>query len=78
MIPREQIFGNPAAFHSLAEKLNIPVGAELPMVPAVSEASDRGVPFVLSSTANDGNAGAQWKSEIAALAASLWDNANVK
>jgi ATP-binding protein involved in chromosome partitioning len=42
------LFGSTDAFHTVAKELELRVLGELPLVPRISEASDRGTPFVLT------------------------------
>ena len=42
------LFGSTDAFHTTAKELELRVLGELPLVPRISEASDRGTPFMLT------------------------------
>lgn len=42
------LFGSTDAFHMAAKELELRVLGELPLVPRISEASDRGTPFMLT------------------------------
>jgi len=42
------LFGSTDAFHTAAKELELRVLGELPLVPRISEASDRGAPFMLT------------------------------
>ncbi|PSR81324.1 hypothetical protein PHLCEN_2v6403 [Hermanssonia centrifuga] len=42
------LFGSPASFRATASQLGVDVLGELPLVPGVSESSDRGVPYMLT------------------------------
>lgn len=42
------LFGSTDAFHNTAKELELRVLGELPLVPHISEASDRGTPFMLA------------------------------
>jgi ATP-binding protein involved in chromosome partitioning len=42
------LFGSTDAFYTAAKELELRVLGELPLVPRISEASDRGAPFMLT------------------------------
>ena len=42
------LFGSTDAFHAAAKEMELRVLGELPLVPRISEASDRGAPFMLT------------------------------
>ena len=42
------LFGSADAFHTTAKELELRVLGELPLVQRISEASDRGIPFMLT------------------------------
>ncbi|PCH41938.1 nucleoside triphosphate hydrolase protein [Wolfiporia cocos MD-104 SS10] len=67
------LFGSPERFHATAASMGVPVLGALPLVPAVSEASDGGAPFVLAGTStNTEKAGVEWRETMAAVAKSVW------
>ncbi|KAF8875028.1 P-loop containing nucleoside triphosphate hydrolase protein [Gymnopilus junonius] len=78
-IPR-YLFGKPDNFNNVAQKLDVPVLGELPLVEGVSSGADAGYPYVLSSIdavkSSDGEGGLTWRSNMAQVAekvaASLW------
>ena len=45
---QHHLFGSTDAFHAAAKELELRVLGELPLVPRISEASDRGTPFMLT------------------------------
>ncbi|EMD32470.1 hypothetical protein CERSUDRAFT_99547 [Gelatoporia subvermispora B] len=65
------LFGSPDSFRSTAGRLGVDVLGELPLVPAVSQSSDRGIPYALAgrstSDANDG-----WNKLMDDVAAKVW------
>jgi len=68
-------------FHKVAQRLEIPVLGELPLVEGVSASADRGSSYLLNNLATveaaDGAGGLAWRSNIAQaaeqVAASLWN-----
>lgn len=75
---RHYLFGKPDSFRNASSQLDVPVLAELPLVPEVSDGGDRGIPFMLSSTAGSMNeSGAEWKNSMDSVAASVWKSLGV-
>ncbi|KAG5642942.1 hypothetical protein DXG03_001860 [Asterophora parasitica] len=78
--PPHYLFGSPERFRSTAARLGIPVLAELPLVPGVSAAGDRGVPYGLVDRVwrepEDGLGGMEWIEGMAGVASSLWEALN--
>lgn len=67
------LFGKADSFKAAALHLNVPILAELPLVPEVSYGGDRGVPYVLaSSTAQVDKSGEEWKTAMNSIASTLW------
>ncbi|KAI0079175.1 P-loop containing nucleoside triphosphate hydrolase protein [Panus rudis PR-1116 ss-1] len=62
------IFGSPKSFHETASQVGANVLGELPLVAGVSEASDKGVPYML--TGNEANA--EWKNSMTKIATQVW------
>ena len=66
--------GKPDNFRSVAQRLNIPVLGELPLVQGVSMSADGGWPFVLSSPKSiqetDAMGGVTWKETMMRIASS--------
>ena len=62
------IFGSPKSFHETATKVGAKVLGELPLVGGVSEASDRGIPYML---VGDGNP--EWKDMMKNVAKDVWE-----
>ncbi|KAI0757212.1 P-loop containing nucleoside triphosphate hydrolase protein [Daedaleopsis nitida] len=70
-----ELFGSPASFRATAARFGVDMLGELPLVPAVSTASDRGVPYVLSGRGSEGtghNGGKQWMDTMAVAASQVW------
>ena len=69
------LLGKPDNFRSVAQRLNIPVLGELPLVQGVSMSADGGWPFVLSSPKNgqetDAIGGVTWKESMMQIASSV-------
>ncbi|KAI3610798.1 nucleotide binding [Moniliophthora roreri] len=71
----QYIFGSPSSFQSTAEALSLPVLAQLPLVPGVSAAGDRGVPYVLHTSQTrreDGKGGIEWYKGMQDVASRVW------
>ncbi|KDR73139.1 hypothetical protein GALMADRAFT_72776 [Galerina marginata CBS 339.88] len=74
------LFGKPDSFHKIAQRLDVPVLGELPLIEGVSASSDGGYPYVLKQLstveADDGDGGVVWRSNMSKVAehvaASLW------
>ena len=66
--------GKPDNFRSVAQRLDIPVLGELPLVQGVSMSADGGWPFVLSSPKSvqetDATGGVKWKESMMQIASS--------
>ena len=66
--------GKPDNFRSVAQRLDIPVLGELPLVQGVSVSADGGWPFVLSSPKSvqetDAMGGVTWKESMMGIASS--------
>lgn len=59
----------------MASHLNVDVLGELPLVPGVSEGSDKGVPYMLAEKgADDGEnvGGKEWRDGLFSVAEKLW------
>ncbi|KAF7800160.1 hypothetical protein EIP86_011406 [Pleurotus ostreatoroseus] len=67
---RHQLFGSPDSFRATATRLGVDVLGELPLVPMVSEASDRGVPYMLSRSGVSGSD--EWSASMARIAGDVW------
>ena len=67
--------GKPDSFRRVAQRLDVPVLGELPLVQSVSTSADEGWPFVLSSPKNvqeaDGVGGVRWKEDMMRIASSV-------
>ncbi|KAF9541429.1 P-loop containing nucleoside triphosphate hydrolase protein [Agrocybe pediades] len=78
-VPR-YLFGKPDNFHKVAQRLEIPVLGELPLVEGVSASADRGSSYMLNNLASveasDGEGGLTWRTNMARaaeqIAGSLW------
>jgi len=74
----QYLFGLPDHFRTTAERLGIPILAELPLVPGVSSAGDKGIPYGLveksKREAEDGRGGVEWIQNMSAVASRLWDS----
>jgi ATP-binding protein involved in chromosome partitioning len=65
-----ELFGSPDAFRATADRLGIPVLAELPLVAGVSSGGDKGIPFSLIR--DEGEGGRRWKEAMDNAAAQVW------
>jgi len=72
-VPTPQyLFGKPDNFRSVAQRLDIPVLGELPLVQGVSISADGGWPFVLSSPKSGQQMdGVTWKESMMQIASSV-------
>lgn len=61
------IFGSPKSFRNTASQVGASILGELPLVGGVSEASDRGAPYMLS---RDGNP--EWRNTMKGVAETVW------
>ena len=75
------LLGKPDSFRSVAERLDIPVLGELPLVQGVSMSADGGWPFVLSSPKSvqetDAMGGVTWKESMVRIASSAVSALNI-
>ena len=73
--------GKPDNFRSVAQRLDIPVLGELPLVQGVSMSADGGWPFVLSSPKGvqetDATGGVKWKESMMQIASSAVSALNI-
>ncbi|GLB41176.1 putative P-loop containing nucleoside triphosphate hydrolase protein [Lyophyllum shimeji] len=72
----QYLFGPPDRFRATAARLGIPILAELPLVPGVSAAGDKGVPYGLVEVGKreeDGRGGMEWIEGMKAAAAKVWE-----
>jgi ATP-binding protein involved in chromosome partitioning len=81
-VPTPQyLFGKPDNFRRVAQRLDIPVLGELPLVQGVSMSADGGWPFVLSSPKSvqetDAKGGVTWKESMMQIASSAVSALNV-
>ena len=69
------LIGKPDSFRSVAQRLDVPVLGELPLVQGVSTSSDGGWPFVLSSPKSvqetNGIGGVVWTENMMRIASSV-------
>ncbi|KAK7457015.1 hypothetical protein VKT23_010318 [Stygiomarasmius scandens] len=76
------LFGPPDGFRNTASSLQIPILAELPLVPAVSTGGDGGVPFALMSRSveekGEGKAGEEWREAMARVTKGVWEGISSK
>ncbi|KAG6918787.1 hypothetical protein DXG01_011539 [Tephrocybe rancida] len=74
----QYLFGPPDRFRATASRLDIPILAELPLVPGVSAAGDRGVPYGLvekrKREAEDGRGSEEWVGAMASVAERVWQS----
>ena len=67
--------GKPDSFRKVAQRLDVPVLGELPLVQGVSTSADEGWPFVLSSSKTvqetDGLGEVAWKESMMRIASSV-------
>jgi len=74
--PLLYLFGSPTAFFSIATPLDVLVLGELPLVKGVSVGGDNGMPYVLTSSKEQGeedNAdGVVWRDVVQELAGTEW------
>jgi len=74
--PKPQyLFGPPDRFRATAARLDIPILAELPLVPGISAAGDAGVPYGLVEKAKkeeDGKGGVEWIEGMRETAGRVW------
>ncbi|KAF5366237.1 hypothetical protein D9758_005767 [Tetrapyrgos nigripes] len=69
------LFGAPDLFRRTAKSLDIPILAELPLVPGVSEGGDGGAPYALTSKAKEGGRGGEeWRSGMKDAAQRVLDS----
>lgn len=66
-------FGRADSFQRVADRAEIPVLAELPLVPGVSTSGDRGVPYSLWNKKDDGMTGEQWLRSMENVANRVWE-----
>ncbi len=70
-----ELFGSPASFRATATRFGVDVLGELPLVPAVSRASDSGIAYVLyPNDSNDAQhrGGKEWLDTMAGAASRVW------
>ncbi|KAG6839853.1 hypothetical protein C0991_011063 [Blastosporella zonata] len=74
----QYLFGPPDRFRATAARLGIPVLAELPLVPGVSAAGDRGIPYGLVERGkreeDDGRGSEEWVRTMADVAETVWES----
>ncbi|KAK7064844.1 iron-sulfur protein IND1 [Favolaschia claudopus] len=71
---RHYLYGPAEGFRTTAGRLEVPILAELPLVPGVSREGDRGVPYGLAASTPDGAGGNQWLEDMAGVAKKIWDS----
>ncbi|KAH8823462.1 P-loop containing nucleoside triphosphate hydrolase protein [Flagelloscypha sp. PMI_526] len=69
-------FGSAAPFENLAKEMAIPIGGYLPLLPDVSDSSDRGIPYMLSLNQNSQDT--EWKDTMTNIATQVWDTVQSK
>jgi ATP-binding protein involved in chromosome partitioning len=65
------LYGSPNKFRATAERMGVPILAEIPVLPGMSSGGDAGVPFAIHQQANDAK---EWKDVMLTMAASVWDS----
>lgn len=70
------LLGKPDRFRSVAQRLDVPVLGELPLVQGVSMSADGGWPFVLSSPKNE-MGGVTWRDSMMQIASSAVSALNI-
>ncbi|KAF8066891.1 P-loop containing nucleoside triphosphate hydrolase protein [Lyophyllum atratum] len=71
----QYLFGPPDRFRATAARLDIPILAELPLVPGISAAGDAGVPYGLvekEKKEEDGKGGEEWVEGMREAAGRVW------
>ncbi|KAG6810608.1 hypothetical protein H0H92_011160 [Tricholoma furcatifolium] len=71
------LFGSPDRFRTTAQQLDIPILAELPLVPGVSAAGDKGVPYGLIERQlreEGGRGGEEWIKAMLGVAENIWES----
>ncbi|OCH92403.1 P-loop containing nucleoside triphosphate hydrolase protein [Obba rivulosa] len=66
------LFGSPDPFRATASQLGVDVMGELPLIPAVSESSDRGVPYTLGGRTSGPDTQDGWIGIMETVAAKVW------
>ena len=70
--------GKPDSFRSVAQRLDVPILGELPLVQGVSMSADGGWPFVLSSPKSvQETGGVTWKESMMRIASSAVSALNI-